>query len=89
MAEYLIKVFGADPPCARCKAVVKVAGEVAKDLGLDIKIEHLSVTSEEAELYDILSTPAVVLNEKVVLAGRVPSKEEFKAILKKELGLRV
>ncbi|MGC8936194.1 MAG: thioredoxin family protein [Candidatus Methanomethylicaceae archaeon] len=87
MPEHSIKIFGADPPCARCKATEKVAIEASKELGLDVKVLHMSAVSEEAEKYDILSTPAVVINDKLVFSGRVPSKEEFKRLLQRELGL--
>ncbi|MDH5810657.1 MAG: thioredoxin family protein [Candidatus Methanomethylicaceae archaeon] len=88
MSEYSIKIFGADPPCARCKATERVAVEASKELGLSVKVTHVSALSDEADKYDILSTPAVVINDKVVFSGRVPSKEEFKNLLIRELGIK-
>lgn len=77
--EVNIKVFGTDPPCPRCKATEKLALEVAKEFEGKalIKVQHLSVLSKEAEKYDIISTPTVVINDVKVFSGRVPTKEEF------------
>jgi small redox-active disulfide protein 2 len=86
MAEQLIKVFGGEPPCAKCKATERVAIAAVTELGLSAKVVHISAMSEEADKYDIMLTPAVVINEKVVLSGKVPTKEEFKMILQKEIG---
>ena len=88
MSEYLIKIFGADPPCAKCRATARVATEASKEIGLNAKVAHISALSDEADKYEILSTPAVVINDKVVLSGRVPSKEEFKNLLIKEFGIK-
>ena len=88
MGEYSIMIFEADPPCPRCKATERVAIEASKELGLNVKVKHISALSEEADRYDILSTPAVVIKDKVVISGRVPSKEEFKSLLIKEFGIK-
>jgi small redox-active disulfide protein 2 len=85
MAPKIIKIFGGEPPCARCRAVEKGLNEAIKEMGLDAQVVHVSALSEEADKYDILSTPAVVINEKLVVKGTVPSKEELKKILEKEI----
>lgn len=82
MAKILI--FGGEPPCARCKATEKVLREAISELKLDAEISHVSALSPEADKYDILSTPAVVINEKVVVAGKVPDKKTAVEMLKKE-----
>ncbi|MEJ5292366.1 MAG: thioredoxin family protein [Candidatus Methanosuratincola sp.] len=82
-----ILVFGGEPPCARCKATEKVLREAIAELKLDAEVSHVSALSPEADKYDILSTPAVVINEKVVVAGRVPDKKTAMEILKKEFSV--
>ncbi len=82
MAKILI--FGGEPPCARCKATEKSLREAVAELKLDAEILHVSALSPEADKYDILSTPAVVINDKVVLAGKVPDKKAAVEILKRE-----
>ncbi len=79
-----IWVFGGEVPCARCKATEKVVKEVASELKLDVEVVHASALSEQADKYDILSTPAVVINEKLVISGKVPDKETMKDLLRKE-----
>jgi small redox-active disulfide protein 2 len=85
MVEQVIKIFGGEPPCAKCKATERVATAAVTELGLNAKVVHISAISEEADRYDIMLTPAVVINDKVVLSGKVPTKEEFKKILQKEI----
>ncbi|MDI9644753.1 MAG: thioredoxin family protein [Candidatus Verstraetearchaeota archaeon] len=82
-----IFIFGGEPPCARCKATEKIMREAAKELKLEVEIVHVSALSPEADKYDILSTPAVVVNDKVVFSGRVPDLKSAKEILKKEFGI--
>lgn len=82
-----IIVIGTDPPCARCRATEKLVSEVVKELGLNLEVRHISILSEEASKYDVFVTPAVVINDKVVLSGKVPSKEEIKKIIKNELNI--
>jgi small redox-active disulfide protein 2 len=81
----IIKVFGSDPPCARCRATEKIVREVVKELNLNVDVKHISVFSEEADKYGITTTPAVVINDKIVFSGRVPTKEEIKDIILREL----
>jgi small redox-active disulfide protein 2 len=81
----IIKVFGSDPPCARCRATEKIVKEVVKELNLNVDVKHISVFSEEADKYGITTTPAVVINDKIVFSGRVPTKEEIKDIILREL----
>lgn len=84
MDKKTIRLFGGEPPCARCRALEKGLKEAIKELALDVHLVNLSALSEEADKYDILSTPAVVINEKVVLKGIVPSKTELKKLLANE-----
>jgi len=87
MAPNIIKIFGGTPtPCARCKGVERGLNAAIKEMGLDAQVVHMYALSDEADKYDILATPAVVINEKVVVRGRVPSKEELMKILKEEFG---
>lgn len=51
------------------------------ELGLDFEIEHVKDFAEIAS-YGVISTPALVLNGKVVSYGRVLSVDEVKAVLK-------
>ena len=68
-----IKVLG--PGCNNCKQVEANAQKAIATLGLEAKIEK--VTDHAAIYkYPILGTPGLVINEKVVCAGRIPSEAE-------------
>ncbi len=68
-----IKILGTG--CARCKALEAVTGEVVKELAIDADIEEVRDINKIME-YPILATPGLVINEKLVLSGRVPTKPE-------------
>lgn len=85
MATQIIKVFGGSPPCAKCKNLEKNLNEAVKELGFYAQVVAVSALSDEADKYDIMITPTVVINEKVVVKGRVPSKQELRKILEEEL----
>lgn len=84
MTPKIIKVFGGSPPCAKCKGVEKGLNEAIKEMGLDAQVVPVSALSDEADKYDIMITPTVVINEKVVVKGRAPSKQELRKILEEE-----
>jgi len=68
-----VKVLGSG--CANCKKVEAVARQAVASLGLDAQIEKVT---EQAEImkYPILATPGLVINEKLVSAGRIPTEAE-------------
>lgn len=68
-----IKVLG--PGCANCKRLEQIAHKVVSDLAVEAQI--IKVTNyNDIMNYDILSTPGLVINEKVVSFGRIPSPAE-------------
>jgi small redox-active disulfide protein 2 len=77
-----IKILGTG--CAKCQNLETVTREAVKELGIDADIEKVKELAE-IMAYPVMATPALVINEKVVLAGKVPSKSEVTALLKKSL----
>jgi len=77
-----IKILG--PGCPKCKAFFKQVEEVTEKNGI-----HASITNVEDIMeimkYGVMSTPAMVVDEKVVVKGRVPSPEEIKQLLTKPI----
>lgn len=73
-----IKVLG--PGCARCRQLEQTTREVVKELGIDAEIEEVKDIKKITE-YPILTTPGLVINEKLVSSGRVPSKAEVSTFI--------
>jgi small redox-active disulfide protein 2 len=73
-----IKVLG--PGCANCVNLASIAQRAVNNLSIDAKVEKVT---DHAEImtYKILATPGLVINEKVVSAGRVPSEAEITTFL--------
>ena len=75
-----IKVLGSG--CAKCQALEKAAVESLGELGMDTAVDHVTDFAQIAS-YGVMSTPALVVDGKVVSYGRVLSKNEVKKILQK------
>jgi small redox-active disulfide protein 2 len=73
-----VKILG--PGCANCRKLEAVAREAAAGAG--VQADFVKVTDMKAIMaYDILSTPGLVIDEKVVASGRIPTQAEVKAWL--------
>lgn len=77
-----IKVLGTG--CANCKSLEKLAQTAVEQLNLDASIEKVEDIMKIME-YGVMRTPGLVINEKVVLSGRLPSLSEMKEIIGKEV----
>ena len=69
-----IKILGGG--CPNCKRLEALAREVAGELGLEATFTKVT-DAAEIGTYDILSTPALVIEGSVVASGRVPRKDEI------------
>jgi len=75
-----MKIQVAGPGCARCVTVEKNVIEAVTELGIDAEVSKIKDVREYAKL-GVLFTPAVVIDGKVAVAGKVPTVEEMKKIL--------
>jgi small redox-active disulfide protein 2 len=73
-----IKILGTG--CAKCKQTEAVIRETLSEMGVEADIEKVEDIQKIME-YDIMSTPAVVLDGAVKMTGKVPSKGEVRAML--------
>lgn len=73
-----VKVLG--PGCAKCKSTYAVVEKVIKENNLDVTLTKVDDIMEMMS-YNILSTPAVVVNGEVRIKGHVPSVNEVKEAL--------
>ena len=73
-----IKVLGTG--CARCKSLEKATTKAVNELNLDVTVEKVEDIQKIME-YAVMRTPALVINEKVVLSGQVPKINDLKELL--------
>lgn len=74
-----IKILGSG--CMKCRDLEKNVRIAVNQLQIDMPIEHITDFAQIAS-YGIMSTPAFVINGKVVSYGKVLTVDEIKALLK-------
>lgn len=67
-----IKVLG--PGCANCRKLEEIAREAVATLGIDAEISKVT-DMQQIIAYDVLKTPGLVINEKLVSSGRIPTPQ--------------
>jgi len=77
-----IKVLGTG--CPNCITLEKRVQSAVKESGVIANITKIEDIEKIME-YDVMSTPALVIDEKVLVKGRVPSVEEIKELLNKKV----
>lgn len=78
MSVKKIEVFG--PGCARCVETYRIIRHVVEAAGIECEVIKVESIAEMMKL-GVMSTPAVALDGKVVLQGRIPSSADVKKLL--------
>jgi small redox-active disulfide protein 2 len=74
----IVKILG--PGCANCKNLERVTRAALAELGLDAVVEKVE-DYPTIMGYGIMSTPGLVVDEKVLVSGRVPRPAEVRELL--------
>jgi len=74
----IIKVLGSG--CAKCNQLENLTKDVLKEMGIVANIEHVKDLNKIME-YPILATPGLVINEELVVSGKVPDKAKLNQII--------
>jgi small redox-active disulfide protein 2 len=69
-----IKILGTG--CAKCNQLEKLTKEVLAEMGVKVEIDHVKDLNKIME-YPILTTPGLVINEELVVSGKVPDKSKL------------
>ena len=77
-----LKILGTG--CSKCKSLEKLTAEVVSENNILADVQKVEDIMQIMN-YHVMSTPALVVNEKVVFSGRVPSKSEIKSYIEKEI----
>lgn len=78
-----IKILGSG--CAKCNQLETAAKEALAELGMDTTIDHVTDFAQIAA-YGVMSTPALVVDGKVVSYGKVLKKDEAALLIHKARG---
>lgn len=82
MIFMVIKILGSG--CPNCKRLEQLAQEAAKELGVDVVFQKVQ-DYQKIMSYGIMSTPALVIDEKVKVYGKVPNKDVIKKYIEEEM----
>ncbi|MDO5421142.1 MAG: thioredoxin family protein [Bacteroides sp.] len=72
-----VKILG--PGCAKCKATYQVIQKVINENNLDVKLTKIEDITAIMS-YNVMGTPAVVMDEMVKIKGHVPTENEIKQL---------
>jgi len=73
-----IKILGMG--CVNCERLEKLVFNTLAELNIDANVQRVQDIPEIMR-YGVMSTPGLVIDEKVILSGRVPSKAELEKII--------
>jgi small redox-active disulfide protein 2 len=79
---HTVKVLGSG--CANCDRLAALTGQALTELGRDEQVEKITDYAQMAAL-GVMATPALAIDDQVVLAGRIPALAALKQTLAERL----
>jgi small redox-active disulfide protein 2 len=73
-----IKILGTG--CPKCKSLEKLTRQTLENSGIEANVSKVEDIMKIME-YGVMKTPGLIINDKVVFSGRLPSKNELQTIL--------
>ena len=73
-----IKILGTG--CPKCQSMTGIVKEVVSENNIDATIEKVEDIMEIVK-FNVMTTPALVIDDVITIKGRVPSKDEILALL--------
>ena len=67
--------------CPKCKKLAELTEQTAKELGIEYELEKVTKINDIMK-FGVMVTPALVVDGQVKIAGKLPSVEQLKEILK-------
>jgi small redox-active disulfide protein 2 len=77
-----IKVLG--PGCPKCKKLLKIVEELVQELKVDASVVYVTDSIEIANT-GLIGTPGLMINNRIVLSGRIPTKAELTGRIKAKI----
>jgi small redox-active disulfide protein 2 len=77
-----LRIVVLGPGCSQCDRLEQTVKQALTEMGLPASLEHVTDVKEMAK-YGFVSTPALVINDKIVSRGTVPSVKNIKELLGK------
>ena len=81
----VIKILG--PGCPKCDELDKRVHEVIKEMAVNAQVEHVTDIKKIME-YPVVLTPGLVIDEKLVFSGRVPTRKEINGFIASALAVK-
>ena len=81
---HTVKILGSG--CANCQRLTQLTAQALDELGIQAEVEKVTDYTEIAA-YGVMSTPALVVDEQVVMAGRIPGLNSLEQTLAERLAL--
>lgn len=73
-----VKILGSG--CVNCRNLEANTRRALETMGVDVEIDHVTAEAEIVS-WGVMSTPALVVDDVVVVSGRVPTPDQIRALI--------